>query len=63
MWWDIVNTLLGLRDKVHVSKILVDRLDDSVIITIVVNDSDEAEVLHQSLMKIIEKYGDIVVRR
>jgi len=62
MWWDILNIVLGLRDKIHVNKVLVDRLEDSVIITIVVDNDREAETLHESLMKIIERYGDVIVR-
>jgi len=63
MWWDILNVVLGLRDKIHVNKVLVDRVEDSVIITIVVDNDQEAETLHESIMKIIERYGDVIVGR
>jgi hypothetical protein len=60
VWWGILNVLLELRNRIHLRKVLVDRVDESVVITIVVDNDEEADTLHQALQELINKYGDML---
>ena len=60
VWWDILNVLLDLRNKIHLRRVLVDRVEESVVITIVVDNDEEADTLHQALQELINKYGGML---